>query len=858
MREPTSFSFILTQCEGIRSYGTCLIFDEIFPESLMNQLEEENIPKGKKPLFIQKSLVILSHHPFLGEFKEVLKQVYRIHLSKSEFPLERIICNFVDEIPLPDKGEIEVLYELGKPIHFQRPENFPLVSAEGIKYLFTSLSLINIVHLFEFVLVERKIYLISEHSALITYVTEAITGLIFPFMWTQMLVPILPDEMRQYIQAPVPFIIGLHGKGEELAYAALDAVKLYLDSDELISLEEIPSLPEVAVKALLKRLQPYSRLHDNAKSRLLTVDLAFEVNLIDPEEEDELFDPYDIRDAFFEFMCTILKFYPKFFKSPNEQVSVNEIFNTEEFLIMNKANKPGTFLSKLVETRVFTYFIQNRCTETQFDAEHQLLDNALLNSKKSGKDETRCIKAPKSSKTVHCHLPNTSNLPPNQTYQYSIFPRLKKELFIAPRPVENLCAALVKPLKNHAPIGELSIMDDHHWAKFLLENIYFIWFLIFDAKLKTNFKKKAYYPKITEQALFLLKDMQSQGLHINDTIFRYLIEACGYCGMTKEALELANQMHAGKPEGNPSANGLYLDALSRARANQNATMVTEEEKKEEDPTPAPVAASSLPFINFDLMMDKCPDCSRALYTEEIISGWKRSYNEYITSCPDNNCNRKFVPNFKVIEYKTFHTVKELQIQFLSPLLIKKEIENLIRLHGEPTFFNEKFAEEHSVIYWNCIMYSQLIKAPTFFFEKPQTKEYIKNAINQLVQNLGQKHTKSTTSGHGTLAQLKEYVFNSNTRESKLNQSNISKSTGKSSNSSNSSTANNANPKIKLVFSGMLAELKVTLEKKLIELDNEKIISLNKSGDSFSNVADGDDPPPIQRVMVNDEKKSPTQ
>jgi hypothetical protein len=67
--------------------------------------------------------------------------------------------------------------------------------------------------------------------------------------------------------------------------------------------------------------------------------------------------------------------------------------------------------------------------------------------------------------------------------------------------------------------------------------------------------------------------------------------------MTKEALE-SNQMHAGKPEGTPPANGLYLDALTRARINQNAIMVTEEEKKEKEPTSAPVAASSLQ-LRFD-------------------------------------------------------------------------------------------------------------------------------------------------------------------------------------------------------------------------------------------------------------------
>ena len=80
-------------------------------------------------------------------------------------------------------------------------------------------------------------------------------------------------------------------------------------------------------------------------------------------------------------------------------------------------------------------------------------------------------------------------------------------------------------------------MDDLKWAKFLLENIYFMWFLVFNIKLKQNLDD--YYPKITEYACFILDDMVLKGLNPNDSIYKHLIEACGYCGMTDRALELA-------------------------------------------------------------------------------------------------------------------------------------------------------------------------------------------------------------------------------------------------------------------------------------------------------------------------------
>jgi hypothetical protein len=49
----------------------------------------------------------------MGQFKEILKQLYRLHISQCYVPIERYICNFIDEIPLPVKGMNAVEYELG-------------------------------------------------------------------------------------------------------------------------------------------------------------------------------------------------------------------------------------------------------------------------------------------------------------------------------------------------------------------------------------------------------------------------------------------------------------------------------------------------------------------------------------------------------------------------------------------------------------------------------------------------------------------------------------------------------------------------------------------------------------------------
>ena len=54
-------------------------------------------------------------------------------------------------------------------------------------------------------------------------------------------------------------------------------------------------------------------------------------------------------------------------------------------------------------------------------------------------------------------------------------------------------------------------------------------------------------------------------------------------------------------------------------------------------------------------------------------------------------------------------MNEFSVQYLSPLVVRKEIENIIVNRSKETVencvFDSKFIEEHSVIFWNLIWYA---------------------------------------------------------------------------------------------------------------------------------------------------------
>jgi len=116
--------------------------------------------------------------------------------------------------------------------------------------------------------------------------------------------------MKAFLEAPVPFLIGLHqeSEGQELP---LEIVRVHLDSNKVLIGESLPKLPNSLYKLIFTRLKAAVCLEPVRPDPILeAVDQAFNVVLIDPDEKVE-FDYIAARDSVFEFMTKILKGYEK-------------------------------------------------------------------------------------------------------------------------------------------------------------------------------------------------------------------------------------------------------------------------------------------------------------------------------------------------------------------------------------------------------------------------------------------------------------------------------------------------------------------------------------------------------------------
>lgn len=76
-------------------------------------------------------------------------------------------------------------------------------------------------------------------------VGECITSILFPFMWPHVYAPILPAALHHFLDAPVPFVMGLHADCEAANKIGSEATLCFVDIDKkIIQLpEELPVFP---------------------------------------------------------------------------------------------------------------------------------------------------------------------------------------------------------------------------------------------------------------------------------------------------------------------------------------------------------------------------------------------------------------------------------------------------------------------------------------------------------------------------------------------------------------------------------------------------------------------------------------
>ncbi|XP_069132552.1 DENN domain-containing protein 5B-like isoform X3 [Argopecten irradians] len=213
----------------------------------------------KDKLFVTKTICLIMQMPFVRASRQFLRQLHEAVSKPSDthLSLESYIYNVLYEVPLPPPGRSLKFYGVEMPIFCQRPMDWREVKGVSelplfdfsLWDLFRSLEVRDIIQLFTSVLLEHQILIYASDYQRLMLVAECMNTLVFPFAWQHVYVPILPASLTHFLDAPVPFIMGLHHGRENRSELELpsEANMCFVDLDEktVEVPEELPRFPHL-------------------------------------------------------------------------------------------------------------------------------------------------------------------------------------------------------------------------------------------------------------------------------------------------------------------------------------------------------------------------------------------------------------------------------------------------------------------------------------------------------------------------------------------------------------------------------------------------------------------------------------
>jgi DENN domain-containing protein 5 len=231
---------------------------------------------GKDKLYVAKCITLVCQVAYAHLAELFLTNLYKC-LPRHPGPglsLESYVYNILYEITIPQPGQsIRVYlpppnpYQPPMPTIIQRPSvetELPLLDFP-IRLMFTYLGVDAVIQLYTCCLLENQVLLRSSDYQKLMVVAECVSALLFPFTWQHVYAPILPASLHHFLDAPVPYIMGLSAESE---HSAATLCLVDIDKKAVQMPEDLPTFPHKNdfMTELLAILDKYQVPHDKLKT----------------------------------------------------------------------------------------------------------------------------------------------------------------------------------------------------------------------------------------------------------------------------------------------------------------------------------------------------------------------------------------------------------------------------------------------------------------------------------------------------------------------------------------------------------------------------------------------------------------
>eukprot|EP00040_Diaphanoeca_grandis_P015882 m.81642 g.81642 ORF g.81642 m.81642 type:complete len:1362 (-) comp25439_c0_seq1:67-4152(-) len=327
-----------------------------------------------KRVYAPTSISIVSQIPAIAAMEQCLLDLYTVEYTGNKSLQGTTLAQMLlSSIPLPPPGW-SINFKFLNTISLTNPgvEELPLCQC-SFRRLFGLFTPETIVKLFTCVLLEQQIVLVSSDYEVLMLVSECLTTLLYPFAWPNAYVPIVPEKELQFLEAPVPYIMGIHSDFLESDLGTMECL-VDIDNGSTSLPEDLPTFPfskplieslKDLVKSSLRKstsvAPPETDVHSGV-GVAHTLDDAmpppFATNDNTPEEQQFR---KKVRDYFCQTFCYLFKNIDSYIIAPEERYQdesapVDEVFDKLSF-ISDQPKENVEFLLRFTESQIFDMFL---------------------------------------------------------------------------------------------------------------------------------------------------------------------------------------------------------------------------------------------------------------------------------------------------------------------------------------------------------------------------------------------------------------------------------------------------------------------------------------------------------------------
>ena len=351
-------------------------------ESALNK-EQEKIEKDLKQaqdfglrdvVYIPFCICLISKYSYVDEIKKCLQSIFYLIKNniKEKNEINKLIMHLINSVPIP-AIETSVLfyipYNKTNQIILKYPKlNDIKIMNTAISNLLKIFSIDLILIIIRLLLFEKKILFIDDDYTLLSNVTDNFISLLYPFQWMHTYIPIMSDQMIQYLETFLPFINGI-------STTLLPLVKDLYEIGDMEQNEEIFLIYIKDNKLRLgtnligknkKKKYKYKYIEENVPNFPVNLEKQLKSRLKKIKEEIEHYEKKNqgkknleefdlkIRVTFMEIFVQMFHDIDKYLVLLDEDI----IFNKNLFLEkINKEDKK--FYDEFCDTQLFQLFTQN-------------------------------------------------------------------------------------------------------------------------------------------------------------------------------------------------------------------------------------------------------------------------------------------------------------------------------------------------------------------------------------------------------------------------------------------------------------------------------------------------------------------